>query len=332
MKLKNPLFYILSLLTTLPLAGNVARAATIQVLQTYDFPGVGNSTMPQKVSDQAVIINTLIKPDGTVQGFLYKPRIGRLSDRPYSAPDDTGNYTAGRGINNLRHAVGEYRNGSDGTFHGYLFKHPDFFNIDVPNAVNTIPLGINNKGDRVGALTLTDGTRPAYISLAGKITTFTVPGATATFAYQLNTTKDVIGYYLDAAGVPHGYTRDPNGNLAFPINAPGSTGTVLFGNNDLNWGVGRYTDASGATHGLFYLTPNDIQTYDYPGSTFTSLNGINKDGYVCGYYLDANGIAHGIWAKVDVSKTSNPSTALPVVPVEPAHPLSELFNSGMPFL
>ena len=25
----------------------------------------------------------------------------------------------------------------------------------------------------------------------------------------------------------------------------------------------------------FFLTPDDIQTFDYPGSTFTSLNGIN---------------------------------------------------------
>ena len=41
MKLKNPLVNILAVLT-LPLVGTVAPAATVEVLQTFDFPGEGN--------------------------------------------------------------------------------------------------------------------------------------------------------------------------------------------------------------------------------------------------------------------------------------------------
>ncbi len=89
----------------------------------------------------------------------------------------------------------------------------------------------------------------------------------------------------------HGYTRDSAGVLTYPIDVPGATETSLLGNNASNWGVGRYTDTSGVTHGLFYVTPDDIVTYDYPDATatYTSLNGINKDGLVCGYYTDAAG-------------------------------------------
>ena len=161
--------------------------------------------------------------------------------------------------------------------------------FDLTDALDTIPLGINNLGDIVGTAIFSDGTQPAFISVEQVVTTFAVPDATATFAYQVNDSNQIIGYYIDSNGMTHGYTRDSDGALTYPIDVPGATGTLLLGNNASNWGVGRYTDTSGVTHGLFYVTPDDILTYDYPGATYTSLNGINKDGLVCGYYNDAAG-------------------------------------------
>jgi hypothetical protein len=331
MKLKNTSVCILAVLT-LPLVPTVAPAATIQVLQTFDFPGVGNSTLPQKFSDQGVMVGTVIDVNGVEQGFFYKPRIGRFSDEAFSEPNDTGNVTRGRGINNKRHACGEYENGSNGTFHGYILEHPNFIAFDVTDTEDTIPLGINNAGDFVGTVTTNSDTRPAFVSLGGIVTTFEVPGAIVTFAYQLNKGNQIIGYYMDSSGISHGYTRDKRGNLTFPIDVAGATGTLLLGNNDSNWGVGRYTDAAGLTHGLFFLTPDDILTYDYPGSTFTSLNGINKDGFVVGYYLDAAGIFHGIWAKLNTGTASNANTDMPLTPVKPAHASLEMLRTGAPAL
>ena len=63
----------------------------------------------------------------------------------------------------------------------------------------------------------------------------------------------MVGYYVDSSGIPHGYYRDANGALHFPIDPPGSTTTVLFGDNNRNWVVGRYVDSSGVTHGLFFI-------------------------------------------------------------------------------
>ena len=74
---------------------------------------------------------------------------------------------------------------------------------------------------------------------------------------------------------------------------------MLLGNNNSNWGVGSYTDASEVTHGLYFITPDNILTYDYPGATFTSLTGINRLGIVCGYYVDAEGISHGLVAQLN---------------------------------
>jgi YD repeat-containing protein len=325
------LAYILAVLTTLPLVGTVAQAATIEVVKTFDFPGEGNATLPQKISDQADLVGTVIDVTGVAQGFIYRVRAGKFS-AAFHEPNDTGHFTQGRGINNSRRICGEYLNGSDGTFHGYLLSHPDFVEFDVTGALDTIPLGINNANDFVGTVILTDGTQPAFVSLGGSVTTFAVPDATATLAYQLNTSNQITGYYIDPSGITHGYTRDSAGNLTFPIDVAGSTGTILFGNNDSNWVVGRYTDASGATHGLFFITPDDILTFDYPDSTFTSLNGINKQGMICGYYLDAAGISHGFVARVNLKAASKPNTSIPVTPIHPAHPMPETLRIGAPAL
>src|SRR5207247_10841040 len=117
-----------------------------------------------------------------------------------------------------------------------------------------------------------------------------------------NTLHHTVGYHIAANGIKHGYTRATAGNLTLPIDVAGSTGTMLFGNNDSSWGVGSYTDAAGATHGLFFITLDDIHTFDYPFSTFTSLNGINKNGEACGYYRDSSVLAnfHGFVARVSL--------------------------------
>ena len=334
MKAKTPLVYILAILTALALLTTVAPAATLTILRTFDYPpGLQSisATLPQKVSDQQDLAGTVIDATGLIQGFIYKFRLDKFSAR-FSDPNDTGRLTRGRGINNRRHVVGEYLNGTDGTYHGYKLLHPDFVELDVPDATNTFPLGENNAGDFVGTCVFSDGTQLAFISVNQSFTTFAVPDASATFAYQLNTANEIIGYYVDAGKIAHGYTRDSLGNLSFPIDAPGATQTALFGNNDSNWGVGRSTDELGGTHGLFFITPDDIQTYDYPGSTFTSINGINAGGMVCGYYVDEAGIGHGFVGRVENTGTSGPSTNMPVVPVKPAYRLPEIAGMVMPAL
>jgi YD repeat-containing protein len=346
MKLQNRLVYILAVLFTLPLLGTVAPAATLTVLQRFDFHGYGvqpTATLPQKFSDQGDLTGTVIDVSGTAQGFIYKYRLGKFS-APFSEPNDTGNDTQGRGINNLRHVCGEYLVESGDTFHGYILEHPNFVEFDVTGAFDTIPLGINNAGDIVGTVIFGVGPQLAFVNWnsQGRLVTFEVPDATATFAYQVNTFHHIIGYYIDANGITHGFTRDSAGNLTFPIDMPGSTGTILFGNNDLDWGVGRYTDASGVTHGLYFITPDNMLTFDapFPGATFTSLNGVNVHGQVCGYYVDTTGISHGLVLQMDADATPNSTSATtPTQPWSPtptsaprAYPLPKMLKLAAPAL
>src|SRR5262249_2054793 len=144
-------------------------------------------------------------------------------------------------------------------------------------------------GDFTGTFDPGDGIFQAFVGRGGTITSFSVPGALATLAYQINDSKQLtVGYYVDAAGILHGYYPDKNGALPFPIDPSGSVTTVLFGDNNRNWVVGRYADAAGVTHGLFFVPPDSFFTFDYPGTTFTSLNGISSQGNICGRFVDAS--------------------------------------------
>src|SRR5262252_4655102 len=101
MKVRRSFVQILAGLVALPLAGAVASAATIEVLEVFDVPGAGKQTLPQKINDGGVIVGTVIdSASGAARGF-YRQRNGDFS-APYVEPNDTANLTQGRGINNDR--------------------------------------------------------------------------------------------------------------------------------------------------------------------------------------------------------------------------------------
>jgi hypothetical protein len=286
-------------------AQQAANSGSIEVITTFDYPGTGNSTLPQKINERGDVVGVFIDSNGVTRAFV-RFSDGSFSD-PIVDPNDTVGFTEGRGINNPGTVCGDYAT-SDGNSHGFFLSGGTFTEYDVPGAVSTVVLGINDAASFTGGFDPGSGIFQGYVSVGGTITSFSVPGAILTLAYEINNSNQlVVGYYIDGSGILHGYFRDANGALHFPIDPPGSVGTVLFGLNDKNWVVGRYADSSGVTHGLFFVPPNQFSTFDYPGSTFTSLNGINDKGFICGRYVDASGIAHGIIARVRGTPPTTPA-------------------------
>ena len=328
MKPRHLFVQILAVLVALPLAGTVARAATIEVMETFDYPGA-LATQPQKITDHGLITGVFIDAaTGATEGF-YRSRNGTFSG-PVVDPNDDAALTQLRGVNNRRTFCGNY-NTSDGISHGFFLSHQVFTEFDASSSF-TVVLGINNAGDFSGSFVNdSSGVQEGFVDIGGVLINFAVPVATNTLAYQVNNSNQAAGYYIDGSdGLTHGYLRDSHGNLTFPIDPPGSTGTILFGNNDSNWVVGRYSDASGITHGLFFMTPGDFVTFDFPDSFFTSLNGISRQGWICGRYTDANGIDHGILAKVNPHDTATPNRNQIAVPVKPANPRPEIPRVAVP--
>jgi uncharacterized membrane protein len=338
MKSKQIIISILAVLFMFPLMGTFAQQApnsgSIEVITTFDYPGAGNSTLPQKINERGDVVGVFVDSTGVTRAFV-RFSDGSFSD-PIVDPNDTVGFTEGRGINNSGTVAGDYVI-SDGTVHSFFLSGGTFTEYDVPGAVQTNLLSINDPGDFTGGVDPDgSGIFQAFVSVGGTLTSWSVPGAISTFAYDINNSRQlVVGYFIDSSGILHGYYRDANGALHFPIDPSGSTATVLFGLNIRNWVVGRYGDSSGATHGLFFLPPNNFFTFDYPGSTFTSLNGINSQGVICGRYVDGSGIAHGFLARVTgtpptqqqgVEMKANDSRSL----VAPLNPSASAWGGAMP--
>ena len=197
--------------------------------------------MPQKINEKGDIVGAYIDSNGVTRGFV------RFSNGSFSAPivdpNDTVGFTEGRGINNSRTVVGDYGT-SDGNLHGFFLSGGTFTGFDIPGAVFTAVLSINEPVAFAGTFVDGSGIQQAFVSVGGTLTLFSVPAAVATLAYDINDSKRlVVGYYIDSSGILHGYYRDSDGTLHFPIDPTGSVGTILFGDNNRNWVVGRYADA-----------------------------------------------------------------------------------------
>jgi hypothetical protein len=337
MKPKQIFISILAVLFVFPLIGTFAQQApngfSIEVITTFDYPGTGNSTLPQKINERGDIVGTFLDSTGVSRGFV------RFSSGSFSAPivdpNDTVGFTEGRGINNSGTVDGDYFD-SAGILHSFFLSGGTFTEYDVPGAVNTNLLSINDPGDFTGGFDDGSGIFLGFVGRGGTLTSFSVPGAISTFAYEITNSKQLtVGYYIDSSGILHGYYQDKDGTQHFPIDPSGSVGTVLFGANNKNSVAGRYADSSGATHGLFFVPPSTFITFDYPGSTFTSLNGITSQGLICGRYVDASGIAHGFLARAKGKPSGNQADTLvtpinPSSPVRPLNPSLSAWGDAMP--
>src|SRR5947208_10650886 len=285
-------------------------AFSFQFVSQFDYPGTGNQTRPQKINDLGDIAGLFVNTAAASFGFM---RLNNWNfSRPIADPNATSNFTEGRGLNNSRLVCGDYTD-SAGAFEGFFLSGRTFTNYDIEPTF-TIVLGVNNAGGFSGSVIPSSGIQSGFVSIGGNVTEFTVPNATATLAYQLNTTNQSCGYYIGSDGLTHGYWRASNGTIHAPIDPVGSTGTILFGNNDRNFIVGRYSDSAGATHGILFMPKSHrILQYDFPGATFPCLNGINSGKTICALYADPNtGIDHGII--VQLVRTAAGGVTLPLAP------------------
>src|SRR5213596_4137871 len=184
MKPKQIFISILAVLFVFPLMGTFAQqsanSGSIEVITTFDYPGTGNSTLPQKINERGDIVGAFIDSNGVTSGFV------RFSDGSFSAPivdpNDTVGFTEGRGINNSRTVAGDYAT-SDGTLHSFFLSGGTFTEYDVPSSVQTNLLSINDAGDFTGGFDPDgSGIFQAFISVGGTITSFSIPAALSTFA------------------------------------------------------------------------------------------------------------------------------------------------------
>jgi hypothetical protein len=123
----------------------------------------------------------------------------------------------------------------------------------------------------------------------------TIPAATGgAQATGINRSGSISGFYIDSAGVNHGFLL-ANGKFT-TLDFPAATFTQAFGVNNEDDVVGAYIDTAGLTHG-FIFDDGHFQSVDDPeGVGTTIINGINDRREVVGFFVDAAGDTDGFIA------------------------------------
>src|SRR5439155_905173 len=195
---------------------------SFQLVTTFDYPGTGNQTRPQKINDLGDIAGIFVDTSAASRGFIRFSN-GNFSP-PIVDPNDTNHFTEGRGINNSRLVCGDYLD-SGGAFEGFFFSHPTFTNYVVPNSTTTIVLGVNNVGDFSGSNIPTGGIQEAFLNIGGTVTEFAVTTATFTSLNGINRRNTICGRYTDpSTGIDHGIivqvVRTAAGGVMLPLAPP----------------------------------------------------------------------------------------------------------------
>ncbi len=143
-------------------------------------------------------------------------------------------------------------------------------------------------GAGVGAMSLTCLGLAINFEASGQTyTTIDFPGSVATLAVDINDLGQIVGRYIDSAGINHGYLLN-NGVFTW-ITFPGAAFTRAIG-------INRNADIVGS-----YYTPNELKSVfehgfllrggvftaiNFPNSVVTVAIGINTSGDIAGYYVD----------------------------------------------
>jgi probable HAF family extracellular repeat protein len=135
---------------------------------------------------------------------------------------------------------------------------------------------------------------PTIIAVIG-LKLLTIPGAAQTSANGINDSGQIVGQFIDANGVAHGFACD--GNSFCQLDYPGSAGTSLLGINNLGQIVGMFTTLA-ATYGFLYDRGTFSPPLTYPNAgNLTVANGINDRGEIVGVFQDAAPGGHSFYYK-----------------------------------
>jgi uncharacterized membrane protein len=121
------------------------------------------------------------------------------------------------------------------------------------------------------------------------------PGQSGTLALDINASGQIVGRYIDDAGLHRGFLL--SAGVFTPIDVPGAIYTPPLGINASGDIVGEcsLTDAGGVKDVQGFLLHNGtFSSIIFPGSAQTRAIGINQNGDIAGYYTDQlQGKHHG---------------------------------------
>jgi probable HAF family extracellular repeat protein len=260
-------------------------------LVQFDFPGTGvTDTRPKGINDS-----------GEIVGYYLDGR-----------PDDIG-----------ADGLTYYEHGFYSTLSNNVWQYSTIDNPDAPidSQIGELPspdrsraFAVNNNGEIVGwysqdEIGTADNGAPYVLPDTGFIDSANWPGTYGklgfsalgdfgTHALGINSSDQIVGYYVDGSGEEHGFLRNFTGygvrGAYIALDPPNSVNTVVEGINDSGQITGFYQTADLVYHGFLYNSGTGAYTpIDFNGGTGTQALGINNSGEIVGNYFDSSGAKHG---------------------------------------
>jgi len=199
------------------------------------------------------------------------------------------------GINNAGVSVGLYTD-SGGVQHGYILNGKKVTKLDDPKGKAGTTAGSNLNPDGAIAVvgsyvSATTGSSVAFLYKGGKYTDIPGPtGATQSFGSAINDTGAIVGYYVDASAVTHGFLL--KGKKYTTLDVPGASATYATGINKSGKIVLFWTDSGGLVESALY-NGKTYKTIDVPGAADSYALDLNAVGDVCFQWLDSSNLSHG---------------------------------------
>jgi hypothetical protein len=168
--------------------------------------------------------------------------------------------------------------------------------VNLPGAITTVPIGINDKGVFTGVYVPEKKPREGvgFIDAHGHVTSFTYPAPDfVTESEGINNRGTVVGFSQHGHSPYQGWLRSPSGRftpLTDPLAGTGAfQGTFPEGVTDHGVVAGDYFTSRNILHG-FVWRAGRFTTVDVPHGFYgkpdwgSGINGINNAGVIVGYY------------------------------------------------
>ena len=282
---------ILSICLTICLiADTVAQVSTDTPIADYIFETI---EVPGVDFLEVAASNDFGDYAGNTRGPDGKKTIGfTLIDGVFTTYDFPGSLnTYFYALDNAGKAAGHYK-GPDDIYHGVILEGGELQQYDFPGAAETNIYGLS---DETGALSgnIVDAAGVSHAFSGDLIITF--PGAVNTYGDFVNAAGAVVGSYVDADGMFHGFVRHPDGSFT-TIDLPEMPNLdFLFVNTITDLGlIGFRAKAANDILRSYILLPDGtLYEVQFPGSVSTVVRNVNQDGSIIGYYDLPDGRRHG---------------------------------------
>jgi hypothetical protein len=218
-----------------------------------NFPGSAQ-TQVIGINNANVTVGFFVDASGATFGFVKRGDRYTKVANPNAA--GTTLVTQLLGVNDEGIAAGFY-NDATGTAHGFTYDiaRRSFHAVRLPSSAGAGAVtvtGINNRGDLSGFYTA-GTTTFAFEIVRGHFRQLSFGGGSNTQALGINSKDQVVGSYVDASGLTHGFAWSQNTlttiDEPFALPVVGG-GTVVNGLNDSGQLVGFFMDKAGNTEGM----------------------------------------------------------------------------------